>query len=186
LRRALFLDRDGVINVDHGYVHRSEDFEFLPGIFELVRAARRRGLLPVVVTNQAGIARGYYDEAQFERLTAWMMARFATEGAALERVYHCPTHPTEGIGKYRVDSIDRKPGPGMLLRARDELGLDLGTSFMLGDKASDMLAGQAAGVGRLLLLHAMPDASGALPPGTRRVATLAEAQAAIEAIESDG
>jgi D-glycero-D-manno-heptose 1,7-bisphosphate phosphatase len=180
LRRALFLDRDGVINVDHGYVHRIEDFEFLPGIFELVRAARGRDLLPVVVTNQAGIARGYYDEAQFERLTVWMMARFAAEGATLERVYHCPTHPTEGIGQYRVDSIDRKPGPGMLLRARDELGLDLGASIMLGDKASDMRAGQAAGVGRLLLLCAGPDPSDELPSGTRRVATLAEARAVIE------
>jgi D-glycero-D-manno-heptose 1,7-bisphosphate phosphatase len=140
----------------------------------------------VVVTNQAGIARGYYDEAQFARLTDWMMARFVAEGAALERVYHCPTHPTEGIGKYRVESIDRKPGPGMLLRARDELGLDLGASVVLGDKVSDMLAGQAAGVGRLLLLRERPDPSDPPPPGTRRVATLAEAQAAIEAIASDG
>ena len=185
MRRAFFLDRDGVINVDHGYVHRIEDFEFLPGIFELVRAARHRELLPVVVTNQAGIARGYYDEAQFARLTDWMLERFAAEGAALERVYHCPTHPTEGIGKYRIDSVDRKPGPGMLLRARDELGLDLGASIMLGDKVSDMLAGRAAGVGRLLLLRQQPDASDPPPVGTQRVATLDEARAVIEAIELD-
>ncbi len=186
MRRALFLDRDGVINVDHGYVHRIEDFEFLPGIFDLVRAARHRDLVPVVVTNQAGIARGYYDEAQFARLTDWMIARFAAERAALERVYHCPTHPTEGIGKYRVDSIDRKPGPGMLLRARDELGLDLAASVLLGDKVSDMLAGRAAGVGHLLLLRAHPDAADAPPAGTQRVATLAEARAAIEAIDAEG
>jgi D-glycero-D-manno-heptose 1,7-bisphosphate phosphatase len=181
LRRALFLDRDGVINVDSGYVHRIEDFEFIPGIFELVRMARGRDLVPVVVTNQAGIARGIYDEAQFARLTAWMMERFAAEGAALERVYYCPTHPTEGIGRYRVDSVDRKPGPGMLLRARDELALELGTSVMLGDKPSDMLAGRAARVGRLLLLGALPNPSDPLPLGTRLVATLAEARAAIEA-----
>lgn len=184
MRRALFLDRDGVINVDHGYVHRIEDFEFVPGIFELVRAARHRGLLPVVVTNQAGIARGYYDEAQFAELTRWMLARFAAEGAALERVYHCPTHPTEGIGRYRVDSIDRKPGPGMLLKARDELGIDLAGSVVLGDKASDMLAGRAAGAGHLLLLRAHRDDSDPPPAGTRVVATLADAQAAIESLEA--
>jgi D-glycero-D-manno-heptose 1,7-bisphosphate phosphatase len=176
---ALFLDRDGVINVDHGYVHRAQDFEFLPGIFELARAARTLGLRLVVVTNQAGIGRGLYGEADFERLTAWMRERFADEGASIDAVYHCPTHPTAGIGAYRVDSPRRKPNPGMILEARDALGLDLDASILLGDKPSDLEAGLAAGVGLNLWLAG----PGAKPPrpGTEVVHSLAEARQRIEA-----
>ena len=182
MRRALFLDRDGVINVNHGYVHRRKDFEFLPGIFDLVRSARQRALLPVVVTNQAGIARGYYDEAAFHALTDWMLQRFVDEGALLERVYFCPFHPTAGIGRYRAESPDRKPAPGMLLRARDDLGLDLAGSILLGDKTSDIAAGRAAGVGLNLLLRAEPDPEDAAPPpaGTVIVASLEDARAHVE------
>jgi D-glycero-D-manno-heptose 1,7-bisphosphate phosphatase len=171
-RRALFLDRDGVINVDHGYVHRPEHFEFMPGIFALVRTARELGLAVVVVTNQAGIGRGLYTEADFLQLTRWMLARFTEESAAIERVYHCPTHPTAGIGAYKVDSPMRKPGPGMLLLARDELALDLPRSVLLGDKISDVQAGLAAGVGSNWLLG--PDTP--LPAGAQRVASLDDAR----------
>lgn len=150
--RALFLDRDGVINVDHHYVHRVEDFEFLPGIFELCAVARDAGLQLVVVTNQAGIGRGLYGEAEFQALTQWMCGRFRAQGIDIARVYHCPFHPTAGIGDYRRESFDRKPQPGMLLHARDELGLDLAASAFLGDQDTDMAAGRAAGVGRLLKL----------------------------------
>ena len=176
---ALFLDRDGVINVDHGYVHRAQDFDFLPGIFELARAARTLGLRLVVVTNQAGIGRGLYGEADFERLTAWMCERFADEGAPIDAVYHCPTHPTAGIGAYRVDSPRRKPNPGMILEARDALGLDLDASILLGDKPSDVEAGLAAGVGLNLWLAG----PGAEPPrpGMEVVHSLAEARQRIEA-----
>jgi D-glycero-D-manno-heptose 1,7-bisphosphate phosphatase len=168
---ALFLDRDGVINVDHAYVHRAQDFDFMPGIFELVRSARGLGMRVVVVTNQAGIGRGYYTEADFAALTAWMCERFAEQGAAIDRVYHCPTHPTEGIGAYRIDSPMRKPHPGMLLAARDDLGLDMPASVMLGDKVGDVQAGLAAGVGLNLLLAG--DAAGLQPPpGGERVTTL--------------
>lgn len=153
-RKALFLDRDGVINVDRNYVHRVEDFEFLPGIFELCAAATERGYLIVVVTNQAGIGRGYYSEADFERLTAWMVSAFRQRGVDIARVYHCPYHPTAGVGAYRRESFDRKPNPGMLLKARDELNLDLTLSLFVGDKDSDMAAGLAAGVGRLFKLVA--------------------------------
>lgn len=151
-RPALFLDRDGVINVEKNYVHRIEDFEFIPGIFELCGTARDRGLALVVVTNQAGIARGYYSEADYQHLTAWMLAEFRARGIVLDAVYHCPYHPTAGIGDYRRESFDRKPNPGMLLKARDALGLDLPRSVLIGDKASDIEAGRAAGVGHLLLL----------------------------------
>jgi D-glycero-D-manno-heptose 1,7-bisphosphate phosphatase len=152
LRRALFLDRDGVVNVEKNYVHRVEDFEFMPGIFELCSTAAQLGYLPVVVTNQAGIGRGYYKEDDFQSLTAWMLGAFRERGIEIARVYHCPYHPTEGIGEYRRESFDRKPNPGMLLKARDELGLDLRRSIFVGDKDSDMLAGRSAGVGHLLRL----------------------------------
>ena len=147
---ALFLDRDGVINVDRHYVHRALDFEFVPGIFELCAAARDIGHRLVVVTNQAGIGRGYYGEADFQALTAWMVARFRERGLDIARVYHCPFHPTAGIGEYRRESFDRKPHPGMLLGARDELDLDLARSVLIGDHDTDIAAGAAAGVGQLI------------------------------------
>jgi D-glycero-D-manno-heptose 1,7-bisphosphate phosphatase len=153
-RPALFLDRDGVINVDHGYVYRPEEFEFVDGIFELVSAARQRGLAIVVVTNQAGIGRGLYSEEQFQRLTAWMCTEFSRRGADLDRVYHSPTHPVYGIGEYRREDFMRKPNPGMILRAQAEMHLDLRQSTLVGDKVSDIDAGLAAGVGcNLLFTH---------------------------------
>jgi D-glycero-D-manno-heptose 1,7-bisphosphate phosphatase len=152
--RALFLDRDGVINVDEGHVGRREDFEFVPGIFELCRSAQRLGLLPIVITNQAGIGRGLYSEEDFQTLTRWMLSEFDSRGVHLGRVYHCPYHPTEGIGEYRRESFDRKPHPGMILRARDDFALDLERSLLIGDKDSDIAAGRAAGVGfNLRLVH---------------------------------
>jgi len=158
---ALFLDRDGVINVEKKYVWRIADFEFVPGIFELCRAARALGLLPIVVTNQAGIGRGYYTEEDFLKLTAWMLDTFRTQGIHIGRVYHCPYHPTEGIGHYRRESPDRKPNPGMILKAQEDFGLDLSRSVLVGDKDSDIAAGRAAGVAyNLKLLHEETAAGG--------------------------
>lgn len=171
LRPALFLDRDGVINVEKNYVHRIEDFEFLDGIFDLCRAAAERNMPIVVVTNQAGIGRGYYSETQFLMLTDWMRARFEEMRAPVAAVYFCPSHPEHGVGEYRKESFDRKPNPGMFLRARDELGLDLGRSILIGDKASDIAAAKAAGVGLTVLLGA--DVENAAPD--RVVASLYEA-----------
>lgn len=152
--RALFLDRDGVINVEKNYVYRIEDFEFIDGIFELGVRAGRRGFKLIVITNQAGIARGYYTVDDYERVTEWMLGEFATKGVHIERVYYCPFHPTAGIGEYKRESFDRKPNPGMILRARDEFGLDLAGSVLVGDKDSDIEAGRAAGVGyNVKLLH---------------------------------
>ena len=150
--KALFLDRDGVINVEKNYVYLIDDFEFLPGIFELCTSARDLGFALIVVTNQAGIGRGYYSEADYRRLTDWMLEQFRVRGCPLDRVYHCPYHPTAGIGDYRRESLDRKPNPGMILRARDDFNLDLSRCMLLGDKDSDMEAGRAAGVGYLIRL----------------------------------
>ncbi len=171
MRPALFLDRDGVINVDRGYVHRPADFEFVDGIAELCSRFGARGYVSVVVTNQAGIGRGLYTEADFDALTKWMLDALTTRGVHIERVYHCPYHPEHGVGRYRRESQDRKPNPGMLLRARDELDLDLAASALVGDKVSDMEAAVRAGVGRPILL--CPDAPPTgLPPHVEIVPSL--------------
>ena len=151
-QRALFLDRDGVINVDHGYVHNPENFEFIDGVFEVARAARVKNYKLVVITNQAGIARGFYSENQFNLLTAWMCNEFSNSGAPIDKVYFSPFHPTEGIGEYKKDDFSRKPNPGMLFQAQQELKLNLAESILIGDKASDIQAGIAAGVGLNILL----------------------------------
>lgn len=145
--RALFLDRDGVINHDSGYTSCVEDFQFIDGIFDLCRAARHAGYLLIVVTNQAGIGRGYYSEQDFISLTEWMCQQFESEGTPIASVFHCPYHPEFGVGHYKKDSFDRKPNPGMLLRAGEKHGLDLENSVMIGDKDSDMQAASNASVG---------------------------------------
>lgn len=150
LKRALFLDRDGVINLNHGYVYRKEDFDFIDGIFELVASANRADYLVVIVTNQAGIGRGYYTEEDFHRLMGWVDRQFRAYGGTIDAVYFCPDHPENGIGKYLRESACRKPAPGMLLQAASEHGIDLAASIMVGDKVSDINAGRAAGVGTLL------------------------------------
>jgi D-glycero-D-manno-heptose 1,7-bisphosphate phosphatase len=148
---ALFLDRDGVINVNHGYVHTVEKFEFIDGIFNLVRTAHANNLKVVVITNQAGIGRGFYSEYQFHELTSWMCKEFMNAGAPIDKVYFSPFHPTEGLGKYKKDDFSRKPNPGMILQAQQELGLDLENSILIGDKGSDIQAGIAAGLGLNIL-----------------------------------
>jgi D-glycero-D-manno-heptose 1,7-bisphosphate phosphatase len=178
LRRAAFLDRDGVINIDHGYVFRREDFEFVPGTLRACAELHRLGFALVVVTNQAGIGRGLYGEADFHRLTEWMKGEFAAAGAPLAGVYHCPHHPQAALGDYRRSCACRKPAPGMLLAAMRELALDAARSVLFGDKASDIEAGAAAGVKHLVLLGrdgvAAPPAERA-PQANARFASLAEA-----------
>lgn len=149
-RPALFLDRDGVVNVDHGYVCTAENFQFVEGIFELVSTANRLNYLVVVVTNQSGIGRGYYSEADFVSLTSWMISEFSRNSCNISAVYFCPYHPEFGIGRYRIDSMYRKPNPGMLMQAARDLNIDLPSSIMIGDKITDIDAGFSAGVGTLL------------------------------------
>jgi D-glycero-D-manno-heptose 1,7-bisphosphate phosphatase len=149
-RRGLILDRDGVINHDIGYVHRIEDCRFTEGIFAMTKAFADRGFAIVIATNQSGIGRGFYGEAEYAALRDWVAAEFGRHGVAIAAAYHCPDHPTEGIGAYRRDNPWRKPGPGMILQAAIDLALDLGRSWTVGDKESDVAAGRAAGVGTLL------------------------------------
>ena len=144
-RPALFLDRDGVINEEVGYLHRFEDVRFVPGIVRLLQTANRLGMPTCVVTNQAGIGRGLYTEEQFHEVMRCMRAALAAEDAALDAVYYSPFHPEHGVGVYRRESACRKPLPGMLLQAAAEHRLDLARSTMVGDRCSDMAAGAAAG-----------------------------------------
>jgi len=156
--RAVFLDRDGVINVDHGYVYRAEQFQFIPGIFELARfVVADLGWPLIVATNQAGIGRGYYSEEDYQAVTRWMCDRFAVEGAPISKVYHCPYHPEARLGQYRLDHPWRKPKPGMIQQAESDLCLDLPGSVMIGDKLSDMECAAAADIG----IRIRNDASGA-------------------------
>lgn len=149
--RAIFLDRDGVINIDHGYVHSVDNFDFIDGIFDVIRTAHANKLKVVVVTNQAGIGRGFYSVQQFHQLTSWMCKEFMNAGAPIDKVYFSPFHPTEGLGEYKKDDFSRKPNPGMILQAQQELGLDLANSMLIGDKARDIQAGIAAGLGLNIL-----------------------------------
>ncbi len=141
MKKALFLDRDGVVNLELDYVYRIEDFEFVPGIFELCAEFQQRGFLIFIITNQAGIARGYYSEADFRKLTNWMVQEFKSNGITIEKTYHCPHHPDFG-----GECDCRKPNPGMILQARAEYDLDLKQSVLIGDKQSDIQAGINAGI----------------------------------------
>ncbi len=153
---ALFLDRDGVINVEKNYLHKIGDFEFIDGIFDLCRHYRERGFLIVVVTNQSGIARGYYGEADFEKLTRWMKAEFKKRGIDIAGVYHCPHHP-DISGACRC----RKPEPGMILQAAKDLDIDLPHSVLVGDSERDIVAAHRAGIEETYLFDSDAIQSGA-------------------------
>jgi|SRR5579863_6872845 len=149
-RRALFLDRDGVINEDTGYLHEAAKCRFVDGIFEFARGFAVAGFTIVIVTNQAGIGRGYYTDKDFQTFMRWMLEQFASRGVTIEAFYYCPDHPTEGLGSYRRDTPRRKPGPGMFLEAARDLDLDLRQSWSVGDKLTDIEAARAAGIGTLV------------------------------------
>ncbi|MEZ9776068.1 D-glycero-beta-D-manno-heptose 1,7-bisphosphate 7-phosphatase [Vibrio sp. 10N.261.54.A5] len=150
---AVFLDRDGVINVDHGYVHDEHDFEYIDGVFEAAKAFKDMGYLLVLLTNQSGIARGMFSEDRFLSLTQWMDWNFVDNGVELDGIYYCPHHAEHGIGDYKQDCECRKPKPGMFISARDFLKIDMANSVMIGDKAEDMMAAEAAGVGTKVLVR---------------------------------
>lgn len=152
-RPAVFLDRDGVLNEDTGYVGRPEDFRWLPGVPRALAALRRAGLPLVVVTNQSGIARGYYDAAAVNALHAWMNAQLRPLGAHIDAFYFCPHHPD-------IDGpcACRKPAPGLLLRAAADLAIALDQSWMIGDKMSDAAAGRAAGCRPVLITDSPAEA----------------------------
>jgi D-glycero-D-manno-heptose 1,7-bisphosphate phosphatase len=151
LRPAVFLDRDGTINVEKNYLIDPTEFDFIPGVPEALKKLQDAGYLLVVVTNQSGVARGYFSEAQVSKLHEYMLDLLSEAGVALAGIYICPHHPTAGVGDYRLDCNCRKGKPGMLHRAARDLNIDLQKSFMVGDKTADIQAGQAAGCKTILV-----------------------------------
>lgn len=152
MHKAVFLDRDGVINVDHGYVGKIEDFEFLPHVKEALAFLKAQQWKLILVTNQSGIARGMYSEQDFHKLTDFMQGELSKVNAQFDGVYFCPHHKEAQVAEYRQDCSCRKPKPGMLLKAAQELDIDLGLSIMVGDHASDIKAAKAAGISKLVLV----------------------------------
>ena len=144
--KALFLDRDGVINHDTGYVHSVKDFNFISGIFNLCKKALSKDYLIIVITNQSGIGRGLYTLNDFNYLTNWMCGEFAQNDILITKVYHSPYHPIHGLGEYKKDHHTRKPHPGMVHMATKDYGLNLSKSVLIGDKHTDIQAGQNAGI----------------------------------------
>ena len=165
LQPAAFIDRDGVINIDHGYLHHWADFRWVPGAVQGLRALQDAGYALVVVTNQSGIARGYYTEAQYQALTAHMVEALAAEGVTLAGVYHCPHHPEGSVPGLTLACDCRKPAPGMILQAIRELGLDPSHSLIVGDKDSDIEAGRLAGLARLIGVRRNGDSTLPKVPG---------------------
>jgi D-glycero-D-manno-heptose 1,7-bisphosphate phosphatase len=137
--KALFLDRDGIINEDKEYPCKAEDIIFFPAIFDLCRTAAEKGYIIVVVTNQAGVAKGYFTEDDVQKLHDWMGGQFCERGIAIAGFYFCPFHRNGTVATYKKDSDCRKPKPGMFLNAARDLNIDLSRSIMIGDKPSDRI-----------------------------------------------
>lgn len=150
--KAVFLDRDGTINVDYGYVHQIDDFHFIDGVIDALLQLKKKGYLLVLVTNQSGIARGYFSEEQFLQLTEWFDWSLADRGVDFDGIYYCPHHP-EGQGEYREDCDCRKPKAGMFTQAIADLNIDPTQSIMVGDKLEDLLAAENAGVKTKILVR---------------------------------
>ena len=172
--KALFLDRDGVVNHEIGYLSRAEDVRWMDGIIPLCQTAQSLNYKLVVVTNQSGIGRGLYSEQDFQSLMTFMRTELARDSIILDAVYHCPFHPREGIGEYKREHEDRKPGPGMLRRAARDLSLDLTQSILVGDRCSDIAAANAAGLQQAFLLAGTESAP--CPGSHKPVATLTEVE----------
>jgi len=180
MNRAVFLDRDGTINVELEFLHRPEDFHFIPGAPQAIRLLNEAGFRVIVVTNQSGIARGYYDEAAVRRLHRYMDAQLAPFDAHIDAYYFCPHHPEHGSEEYRKSCACRKPMDGMLRRGAAEFALDLSASFMIGDRLVDVAAGLKAGCLPMLVRtgYGAAEAAG-LPPGVPVYADLPEAVGVI-------
>ena len=146
MKKAIFLDRDGIINVDHSYVYEKENFEFCEGIFETLQYFLSLDYLLFVVTNQSGIGRGYYSEEDFEKLTSWMLDVFTCKEIKIQKVYHCPHNPDEGCKC-------RKPATAMFEKAKKEFNIDMQNSWMIGDKSSDIQAGINANISNTIFIN---------------------------------
>lgn len=152
IRLAVFLDRDGTVAEEVGYVNHVSRIRLLPGSAEAIRRIRRHGFLAIVVTNQSGVARDYFEESLVLQANDRLQELLREEGTALDAIYYCPHHPREGVPPYRCECDCRKPRPGMLLRAAREYAIDLSRSYMVGDGIVDVGAANAAGTRSVLVL----------------------------------
>ncbi len=151
MERIVFLDRDGTLNEEVHYLHRREDLKLIPGVPQALRLLKQAGYRLVVVTNQAGVAEGYYKESDVEALHRYMNRVLEREGAAVDAYYYCPHHPEHGLGKYKTQCRCRKPGTGMFEMAEKDFEVDKAHSFMVGDKLLDVEAGRNYGIASILV-----------------------------------
>lgn len=151
MERVIFLDRDGTLNEEVSYLHRKEDMRILPGVPEAIRMLREHGYRIVVITNQAGVARGYYSEGDVQELHAYMNGVLERQGAKIDAFFYCPHHPEHGIGEYKKACHCRKPETGMFEQAEREFTVDKTHSWMIGDKLIDVQAGKNYGVRTVLV-----------------------------------
>ncbi|KEY91712.1 D,D-heptose 1,7-bisphosphate phosphatase [Candidatus Photodesmus blepharus] len=153
IKPAIFLDRDGVINIDYGYVHNKRNFDFIENVFEATQNLKKMGYMLVLVTNQSGIAQGIFTKESFLSLTCWMNRCFSNNNVNFDAIYYCPHHAERGIGKYKKNCYCRKPNPGMLIAACKSLQIDMKNSAMIGDKIEDMMAAKSAGINTRILVR---------------------------------
>ena len=146
MKKAVFFDRDGTLNEEVHYLHKIEDFKWIEGAIDAIKYCNDNGYLAIVITNQSGVARGFYPESDIMKLYDWMNADLAKHGAHLDGIYYCPHHTTGKVKEYAIDCDCRKPKPGMLLKAQKEHDIDLKSSYLIGDSARDVECAEAAGV----------------------------------------
>lgn len=151
MQRAVFLDRDGTIIEDTGYPHERRELKFLPGVSKAIKLLSENGFKVIVITNQAGVARGYFAEETLKEINRYIQESLAKQGALIDRIYYCPHHIEGIIEEYRKECYYRKPNPGMIEEAVRDFGIDLASSFVIGDKTSDIEAGRRVGCKTILI-----------------------------------
>ena len=153
MNKAVFFDRDGVLNEEVGYLHEIEKFKWIDGAIDTVKFCNKQKLLTVIVTNQSGVARGFYTEDDVKKIHAFMQSELEKFGAHIDAFYYCPHHPEGSVTAYKKVCDCRKPAPGLILRACSELEINPATSILIGDSERDIEAGRRAGIGRLIFFE---------------------------------
>ena len=151
MNKAIFLDRDGTINVEKNYLYRKEDFEFIEGVPQALKLFREKGYLLILITNQSGIARGYYSVSDMEKLHEYMQSELRKYNAQFDDIFYCPHHPEAVIEEYRIDCDCRKPRTGMFERAIEKYNIDIRNSYAIGDRERDLIPAEQLGVNCIFL-----------------------------------
>jgi len=167
--KAVFLDRDGVINKEVNYLHKIKDFEFTENCIEALKMLQSNGYLLFIITNQAGIGRGYYTEVDFHTLTNWMLLQLKKHGINITDIQFCPHHAKEGKGVYKIDCECRKPKAGMITHLIERYNIDVQNSILIGDKLSDIEAGKVANIKNLILVQSGHELPSIIPSSVNEV-----------------